>query len=585
MYLNDALAAESRLVAVPCHHEQACGIAAEAYGRTGHAENPGFGVAMVTTGPGATNIFTPVIGAWIDSIPMLVISGQVKRSDRLGESRIRQAGVQEVEVVPMVRHFTKLATCIESPSQVDEVLEKSFAAMLTGRPGPVWIEIPLDVQGAPAIVAPCPRDVAGIVTASKQRDVVDESVDRLVGKLKSAKRPLILAGHGIRLSGAAHEFRRMVEAIGIPVVATWNAMDLLPHAHPLNAGRPGTVASRGANFSVQNCDFLLVLGCRLDNVVTAYNPSNFAPLAYKVVVDIDPFELARVREFTDEQICDDLAAVIARINSSFGDYQNRVIDWWGMCQSWKSKYVPEASVSVDEDHQITHYELVEVLSDQFPSNTLIATGSSGLAIEVFYTAFRNLDGQRIFLTSGLGSMGYGLPAAIGACLGNGSGPAFLVEGDGSFMLNVQELATLAKLNLPIRIVIIDNGGYASIRNTQKNYFNSRFVATGPGSGLNIPDLAEVAQAFGLVSRTVMSRQELRDSVGWLVSQTQPSVLVVKVRRDEALQPKVTAIPQSDGTIISMPLEDMSPLLPIDELRSNLLFAPATASLRARGLDN
>jgi acetolactate synthase-1/2/3 large subunit len=579
MHLNDALQLEKRIEPIACHHEQACAIAAEAYGRTGARSNPGFGVALVTTGPGATNVVTPVAGAWLDSIPMLIISGQVKRSDRVAGRGLRQAGVQEVEVTPMIRGITKYAATVESPEMAVEVLETALTAMKSGRPGPVWIEVPLDIQGAPfspelpwvvpshRVPQPCPK----------------VQLDQLAKRVHQARRPLILAGHGVRLSGAASKFQQLCERWQVPVVTTWNAMDLLSYDHYLNVGRPGTVALRAPNFAVQNSDLLISLGCRLDNVVTAYNPGNFAPHAFKVLVDIDGSELDRAKSFTNEQIGCDLFEAIDHWLADMPVVPDGRLEWIKRCEGWKIRYPVNDGKPLSSTDGISHYELVEALSDEIPADMVIATGSSGLSIEAFYSAFKNRNGQRIFLTSGLGAMGYGLPAAIGACLGNDREPLIAVEGDGSLMLNLQEFATLASLQLPVRLIVFDNGGYASIRNTQRNYFESRFIATGSESGLLIPDIAAVANAFGIAASTVSEPSELRSSLKKFVVGPAPAVLVVKVLPNESLQPKVSALPQPDGSILSMPLEDMTPLLPIDELKSNLWFSPSEASLRARGL--
>lgn len=578
MHLNDALALEGRLEAVHCHHEQACGIAAEAYGRTGYPGNPGFGVALVTTGPGATNILTPVVGAWLDSIPMIVISGQVKRIDRIAGRGIRQGGVQEVDVLPMVRGVTKYAVTVESPEEIDEILDRAFELMLSGRPGPVWIEVPLDVQGAPV---KSHKSSVGIPTAIKSTGVPADKLMAVMGRLSNATRPLVLAGHGVRLSNSANDFLALCDRWNIPVVTTWNAMDLLPYSHPLNVGRPGAVALRGPNFAVQNADVLLSIGCRFDNVVTAYDPKNFGSSAYKVMVDVDEAELIRAAAFTDMQICCDAADAIKfwLTQPALGGVDRR--HWLNRCNEWKQRYPARRSEASFASEGISHYELIEALSAEIPSETLVATGSSGLAVEVFYTAFQNKIGQRIFLTSGLGSMGYGLPSAIGACLGSDRRPMVAVEGDGSLMLNLQEFATLATQKLPILLVVVDNQGYASIRNTQRNYFDSRYIASSAASGLGIPDIASIARSFGVPATTVTQSRELRSLLKVLLRNTEPNVLVVKVIPDESLEPKVSAMPQSDGSIKSMPLEDMSPLLPLDELKKEMLTSVNPVSISAR----
>lgn len=578
MHLNDALACETRITPIPCHHEQACGISAEAYGRTGNQDNPGFGVALVTTGPGATNLITPVAGAWIDSIPMLVISGQVKRQDMLRGRPLRQGGVQEVNILSIVSEITKYSATINDPLEVRDKLETALYKMKSGRPGPVWIEVPLDVQGAQinpkTLPAPCFSDSPAPSPKSSQ-------IKKILTLLEQSNRPLILAGHGVRLANASSEFVELVEKWKIPVVCTWNALDLLPHEHPLYVGSPGVVALRAPNFAIQNCDLLISIGCRLDNVITAYNPENFAKNALKVAVDIDINELNNHKIDLTEKIQANAANFIRALNSSNLNTFHDRLAWREQCMSWKKRYSVNDGQPFGEVAPISHYQFVDTLSEVLPENILISTGSSGLAIEAFYSAFRSKLNQRIFLTSGLGSMGYGLAASIGACLGNNSRLTVAIESDGSLMLNLQELATLKALNLPLKLIIMDNNGYASIRNTQRNYFDSRFIATGPNSGLYIPDLAEVSQSIGLRTVCIDSPKQLASSLKEFLISPGPAVCIVSLKTDELLQPKVSALPQLDGSMLSMPLEDMTPLLPLDKLEAEMSFKLSHESYTAR----
>lgn len=579
MHLNDAVASQNRLIPIPCHHEQACGISAEAYGRTGADNHPGFGVAMVTTGPGATNLITPVAGAWIDSLPLLIISGQVKSKDRLGDKPLRQSGVQEVDIIPMVRGITKYAATVVSPESIREHLEKALYLTRSGRPGPVWIEVPLDLQGA--LIDPVTLQSQPGIRAEPSKSIDYEQISRVSALLDSSKRPLILAGHGVRLSGAALKFRQLVDRLQIPVVSTWNALDLVPYASPLFVGTPGVVALRAPNFAIQNCDLLISIGCRLDNVITAYNPKNFAKSAKKVVVDIDSEELDKDGIDAAEKVHLNAFDFIA----AFSDVApSRSIDranWLNQCVLWKERYSPTNVEREVPEGEISHYQLVDHLSELIPENTLVVTGSSGMSIESFYSTFCTKHGQRLFLTSGLGSMGYGLSAAIGGCLGYDSRYTVLIESDGSMMLNLQELATLKALDLPVKAVIFDNHGYASIRNTQKNYFDSRFIATSIDSGLYIPDLENVAKSFGLDSVTLRSLDSLKSDLAEFFQKPGPGIAIVKLYPNETLSPKVAAIPQADGSIISMPLEDMSPLLDLKVLSDEMKGGLSPASLRAR----
>lgn len=576
MYLNDALACEQRIEAVPCHHEQACAIAAEAYGRTGTNENPGFGVTMVTTGPGATNAITPVAGAWIDSIPLLVLSGQAKQADRLNGRPLRQGGVQEVDIVPIVESITKYAVTVTEPASIRLHLEQALYLMKNGRPGPVWLDIPLDVQATPID----PETLEGWQAPSAVAQPTPD-LEPVLKMLSEAQRPLILAGHGIRLADGASALRCLVDKLGIPAVLTWNALDLLPHDHPMNIGRPGVVAARAANFAVQNCDLLIAIGARLDPVVTAYNTKGFARAARKVVVDIDPNELADKRTMDiDQGLAMDAREFIEALSNMAPPNKDWSL-WHERCTDWKTRYTQNEGRVFPDSGPIGHAHFVEALSEAAPANTLIATGSSGLAIEFFYAGFRNKSGQRCFLTSGLGAMGYGLPAGIGACLGNGRQPMLAVESDGSLQLNLQELATLVGQRLPVCLFIMNNGGYASIRNTQRNHFQGRYLGSGPASGLTMPALGMLAQTYGLPYMVINDCTNLADALRQAQDLPRPCIIDVQLVPDETLQPKCAAIPRSDGSIVSMPLEDMSPLLPLETLQAEMLVPLLSASLEAQ----
>lgn len=580
MYLNDALACEKRLVPVPCHHEQACAIAAEASGRTGAPGNPGFGVALVTTGPGATNAITPVAGAWIDSVPMLVISGQAKRPDRLNGRPLRQGGVQEVDIVPIVQSITKYAVTVDDPQVIRRHLEQALHLMKSGRPGPVWIDVPLDVQAAPIDPATLP----GWMPPPDRAQLAHADLTAITDLLTTAERPLILAGHGVRLAGAADAFRSLVDTLGVPAVTTWNALDLLPWAHPLNIGRPGVVATRAANFAVQNCDLLISIGCRLDNIVTAYNPQGFARAARKVVVDVDPNELAKLNMPIEHALAMDARAFIdGMLATADAQIQARLAPWQARCDDWKQRYAMQDGKAFPTHGPISHFHFADALSDAIPADTPVGTGSSGLAVEALYAGFRNKPGQRIFLTSGLGAMGYGLPAAIGTCYGNAGKPMVAVESDGSLQLNLQELATLIGQKLPVCLVVMNNGGYCSIRNTQRNYFDSRFIGTGPESGLLMPDLARLAHAYDLPYLKISDAADLADGLARGLALPRPCLVDVHLIHDETLSPKSAAIPRADGGIVSMPLEDMSPLLPLEILEREMLVPLTQASYEARGV--
>lgn len=575
MHLNDGLVCEKRLTPVHCHHEQACGIAAEAYGRI--REN--FGVCVVTSGPGATNVLTPVAAAWIESIPMLVISGQVKRPDLLNSRALRQGGVQEVDIVPMVRSVTKYAVTIDDPQQVRYHLERALYEMLNGRAGPVWLDVPLDVQAAQI----APDTLPGFTPSADEGNAdLANSAQEVMALLAQAERPLILAGHGVRLAGAAKVLLAEAERLQVPVATTWNALDMIPADHPLYAGRPGVVALRPGNFAVQNCDLLISIGCRLDNIITAYNPKGFARAAKKVVVDVDQNEIDKLDMDISLGVAADAADFLAALAAvpALPD-AGRYAAWRARCADWKQRYPVNDGKPFPASGVIDHYHFVAALSDAIPRDTLIATGSSGLAVEVFYTVFQNKPGQRVFLTSGMGAMGYGLPAAIGACFANDKKPMVAVESDGSLQLNLQELATMKAQNLPICLVIMNNGGYASIRNTQRNYFAGRYIGTGPEAGLMLPDLEQVAATYGLPFKRISDASDLARVLNDVAAQPRAMIVDVQLTPNEVLAPKCAALPQADGAMLSMPLEDMSPLLSLVQLQAEMSIPLHPASLSAQ----
>ncbi|MAX52911.1 MAG: acetolactate synthase [Methylophaga sp.] len=561
MHLVDALGQNPDITFIPTHHEQAAAIAAEAYSRV----NETLGVALVTTGPGATNALTAVAGAWIESVPLLIISGQVKRADMKADSGVRQMGPQEVDIVSMVKPITKYAITVDEPENIGLYLDKALHEAMTGRKGPVWLDVPLDVQASLIEPEELARDESNTDTES---DCALE-LDEVIQLIQQAERPIILAGHGIRLSGAADAFKQLYEKTGIPVLTTWNSLDLIPYEHSLCAGRPGSVALRPANFAAQNCDLLISIGARLDNVVTAHNPQNFAQYADKVIVDIDASELKKHQLPKARLIQANAKTFIEQLMTEVNDAPADYADWIHKITDWKQRYPRCDGQTFPEQGEISHYHFIDRLSAYTAENELIITGSSGLAVEVFYSTFVNKTGQRVFLTSGLGSMGYGLPAAIGGCLASGRKPVVSVEGDGSLQLNLQELSTLKSLNLPIRLFIMNNNGYASIRNTQRNYFDERYVATGQEAGLLIPDLVKLSEAIGLDAVRINDASELDEKIQYVLNHPGPILCDVTIIKDEALWPKVSAIPQANGSMISMPLEDMSPLLSTEQLQKEM----------------
>ncbi|EKM99440.1 thiamine pyrophosphate-binding protein [Acidocella sp. MX-AZ02] len=564
MFLSDAMGQAAGLEAVPMHHEQACAMAAEAYSRVTEQ----VGVALVTSGPGATNAITGAGEAWAESCPLLIISGQVKRADLKGDSGLRQKGPQEVDIVEMVKGMTKYAVTVMDGQDLRYHLEKALHLATTGRPGPVWLDVPLDIQGGPVEPAamrgftpPAPAPAAPLRAAAA----------RMIELINAAERPIFFIGHGVRLGGAATLLSEMIEAFGIPVQTSWNAQDMLPADHPLNFGKPGTVALRAPNFAIQNADLLICIGTRLDNSLTAFNPGRFGRAARKVMVDVDPVELHKYTHEIELKVLADAKDFIAAALAEKAGLQPRDRSaWFARYGEWKRRYALNGGAPWPASGEISHFHLISAFAKAFPENALVMTGGSGLAIESFWMTFEAKRGQRLCTTSGLGSMGYGLPAMIGACVARGRVPTIGVESDGSLMMNLQELATLRGLNLPVRMFIINNRGYASIRNTQRNYFNGRYVGTGPEAGLFMPDFVALARAMGLPAMRIEDAADLESGIAHALAQPGPFICDISVTPDESLWPKAIAVPQADGTLLSMPLEDMTPLLPREELRAQML---------------
>ena len=377
------------------------------------------------------------------------------------------------------------------------------------------------------------------------------------------------------------EFRSVINKLQIPTITTWNSLDLLPFEHPLNIGRPGAVALRAPNFAVQNCDLLISVGCRLDNIVTAYDPQRFANHAEKIIIDIDRNEIEKLDMEVTIPINMDAKKFLNRLDNHLNIPHINWKEWIKKCQNWKKKFSLNNGKPFPKKGEISHYHLTDCLSNVLPEDIIISTGSSGLGIEAFYTVFRNKEGQRVYLTSGLGAMGYGLPSAIGACFANNKKPMVLVEGDGSLQLNIQEMATISANRLPICLIIINNQGYASIRNTQRNYFEGRYVGTGPEAGLILPKMEDVAATYNLPFIKIEKIQELEEKMKNSMKLTWPIVVEVNLKANEVLEPKVSAIPQPDGSMLSMPLEDMSPLLSLEEMQHEMLVELSEASLKAR----
>ena len=569
MHLNDSLGRCPDIEFVCNLHEQASAMAAETYSK---ATN-NLGVALVTTGPGGTNAITGVAGAWQDSTPCLFISGQVKRADMTGNRGVRQYGLQEIDIVSLVNPITKYAVTIMDPVTIRYHLEKAVYLAKSGRPGPVWIDIPLDVQASMIDQESLGGFDKKEVEQPFAKNDLEEKAAKAIELLNESERPLFLAGNGIRLAQAEGNFLRLIDRLGIPVETTWLAIDILPNSHPLFVGRPGSVAPRGANFALQNSDWLLTVGARLDTVLTGYAPDKLARTAKKIMVDIDPAEIRKMGAIIDVSVCTDAKSFILEFLKQSDRIKPKDRSaWMARCQEWKTKYpviLPEYRA---QKGCVSTYYLSEILSEELKSDDLIVSGSSGAGIEIFLLVLKVKAGQRIFHTTALGPMGNGLPSTIGACLGGGRRRTVAVDGDGGFQLNIQELETVARLKLPIKFFVLNNQGYSSIRTSQHRYFG-RLTGADATSGLTLPDIVKVASAYDLTTMRIVDQTDLREKIRAVLKSPGPVICDVMVAPDEPRAPSLSSMQRPDGSMVSKPLEDLWPFLDRQEFLTNMIIPP------------
>jgi acetolactate synthase-1/2/3 large subunit len=566
MHLNDSLGRCEGLQYVCNLHEQAVSIAAEAHARVTNQ----LSAAMVTTGPGGTNAVTGVAGAWLDSTPVIFISGQVKRADLKRDSGVRILGVQEIDIVSIVSSITKYAVTVEDPQQIRYHLEKAAYLALTGRRGPVWIDIPLDVQAAQLD----PDKLPGFTPppAAAPADNLHEQIQKLLHLLQKSERPVLLAGNGIRSAGAESSFLKVVDSLGIPVLTTWLGLDLIADAHPLCFGRPGSLAPRGANFTLQNADLLLIVGSRLDMAMTAYAHDRMARGAMKIMVDIDPAEIRKMRTPIHLPIVADAGAFLKELNTCAANLQpDRWQAWVARCREWKARYPLVLPEHREMPGFLSMYHFSEILSDALAPGDVIVPGSSGFAIEIFLLCLKIKEGQRCFHNRGTGSMGFALPAAIGAAVASGK-RTVCVDGDGGFQMNIQELATVERLGLPIKCFVINNDGYASIRASQNGYFK-RLVGADRTSGVTLADLGKVTAAYGLPFRKISGKTDLAAQVADVLAADGPVICEVMVAPNEERIPRASSYIRPDGSMGSKPLEDLYPFLAREEFLANMIIDP------------
>jgi acetolactate synthase-1/2/3 large subunit len=570
MHLNDAIGRCADLNYICCHHEQGCTMAAESYYRLTNR----LAAVNVTTGPGATNAVTGVFGAYVDSLGMIVISGQVKRETMVRSTGLplRQLGDQEVDIVRMVEGITKYAVVVWEPEAIRYHLEKALYLAIRGRPSPCWLDIPVDVQATQID----PDSLAGFDPvaegfAAPPVESWADSIPVILEKLRTAQRPVVYAGSGIRLSGQYDAFLEIIEKLGVPTVTAWNSNDLLWDDHPCYAGRPGSVGNRAGNFTVQNADFLLVFGSRLNIRMISYDWKNFARGAFKAIVDIDPLELQEPTVRPNLPVCADLAEFLPRLLTAIpADQERRHESWLAQCKAWVRRYpvtLPEYWKSMQVNPYCFNDRLFALLGE---NEVIVAANATASVTSMQAAAIKR--GQRVYHNSGSAPMGYDIPAALGAAVAlEGKQRVVCLAGDGSIMMNLQEMQTIRTLDLPVKIFVFNNQGYQSIRLTQSSFFKGNIVGCGTESGLSFPNFEKIAEAFGFAYRCCSNHEELDRRIMETLDGPGPQLCELMIDASQPFAPKLTSRKLDSGKMVSSPLEDMAPFLDRDELRGNMFI--------------
>jgi acetolactate synthase I/II/III large subunit len=567
MHLLDSVGREERLRVVCNFHEQACAIAAEAYSRV----RGGVGVCLVTTGPGGANALSALGGAWVDSIPVVVLSGQVRQDLIADYGRLRQLGPQEIDIDSMVRPVTKYSALVRDPKTIRQELDRAFAIAQEGRPGPVWLTIPLDVQGAEIDESTLAGWSASPASAADDTPL-RESVTSLIEILRTARRPVLIGGNGIRLDCAERSFERFVDKLKLPVLLTIGAMDLLPEDHPNYQGKFGPLGQRRGNFALQNADVVLSVGASMNVSTTGFNLKGFAPKATKIMVNVDPAEIDKGTVSID-------LGIVSTPGRFFAEFERQTAattlgapaPWLEACSDWRKRYPPLVDAYFEDTDHVNSYVFVERLSSALTGGEVVVTGN-GLDAWSVYQTFKVRRGQRVFTNVNFGAMGWDLPAAVGAAVAHGSNRVVLVTGDGSFQFNVQELLTIGHNRLDVKIFVLNNDGYESIRATQNNFFAGHLVGADPASGVSNPNFRLLAEAYGLGYSYIRTNDDIPSMVSCVLGTDGPVLCEVNLSRTQTRTPKTSSYRNERGELESRPLEDMFPFLPRDEVAANMAIS-------------
>jgi len=595
VFLLEALSKREDVSFTATHHEQAAAMAAEAYARmTG---KPGF--LMVTSGPGCTNAITGVAGAWIDSVPMIIISGQAFDKQTIGNSGLRQLGVQEINIHDIVKPITKYAIMVKNPEEIKYHLEKAYYLATSGRPGPVWIDIPINIQGKEIDIEnlksfnsdECSRDI--------EEHFLKEKVSKVINLLNEAKRPVIIAGHGIRLAKAEKEFLQLAEFLSIPVLTTRNGADLIWENHELYAGRIGSFGQRAGNFAVQNCDLLLSIGSRLALAVVGWRYDSFAREAKKIVVDIDEAELKKYIIKPDFTIRADAKTFILEMLNQKDSYKlqniemlnqkdsyklqniemlnqkdsyklQNIEEWKEKIAHWKKKYPVVLPEYKEEEKYVNSYYFIELLSEELKEDDVIVS-DMGTSFQCTAQALKLKKGQRYFVSGGLAAMGYGLPGAIGACIGNNKKRVICIVGDGGLMMNLQELETMKHNNLPIKLFIFNNKGYTTQKETEKSYGWKRLIGVNAESGLSMPNFMKIAEALGIKAIRLENHENMREKIREVLDYDGAVICDLNLSEEQLVEPKQGRWIGKDGKAVYAPLEDLAPFLDREELKKEMVI--------------
>ena len=574
MHLNDAFGKNSKLEKIHCHHEQACAMAAESYARM--SGKPA--VLQATTGPGGINTLNGVYGAYVDSIPIIIVAGQVRRDNiaPLFDKKLRQFGDQETNLIDIIKPITKYANTIYNEKDLPIILEKAYLEAISGRPGPVCIEVPIDIQGS--FTNKKPKSKKLILKNKKEFKPKINDIKNLVREISNAKRPIIIAGNGVRFSGQSKNLLKLAKKAHIPVTTVWNSHDLIGNDHMCYAGRTGADGERAGNFNVQNADLILILGARMHIRQVGFNYKSFGRNAKKIMVDIDEVETRKPSLNINYKIISDLKYIIPELLIKFSKKKPYMehANFLKWCNERVNNFkdFPDSNKKLRKK-EVNPYLFINTFFNKLNPGENIVTGDGSAAVMTFKFG-KVKENQRLYTNKGCASMGYDLPAAIGAYLATNK-QVYCITGDGSIMMNIQELQTISGNNYPIKILILNNGGYLSIKQTQTNYFNGFSVGCGPESGLTFPDYKYLSKGFKIPYMKISNEIEMNKKINRLLNTKGPIICEIMINKNYFFEPKVSSKRLPNGDLVSMPLEDMSPYLSREEFKKNMIIPLAEES--------